>query len=320
MSPEQLRADPVDGRSDVFSLGVVLYECLTGVPLFSGRTLKQMIDEPLPPPEPPSVLNENISEALDAVVLTALEPDVSRRFPSAREMARGIEAAGGNEIWPAEMCGELVTRFFPDRQEQAGQLLQGLPPTTEDPGVTAESGPVFAPSSTLGESSSLAPLDRSFAPAAPGTLVIASTLRSKWPVRGALGAAAILLAAGGAWWALSSAAPAAKISDPPLAPTTPHPSPLPLAGEGQGEGGQRKLEEPVVEKAPAAAEAGWLTVDSKPWARIEVDGKEIGVTPISHYRLKPGPHALEAVRSDGHHQSMKVRISPRHEEKWWVQW
>jgi serine/threonine protein kinase len=344
MSPEQLRAAPVDGRSDVFSLGVVLHECLTGAPLFSGRTLKQMIDDPeREPPDPPSLLNADISEAVDAVVLTALEADASRRFPSAREMARGIEAAGGNEIWPAEMCGELVARFFPDRPEQTRELLQGLPPSAQDRGVTTASGRLFAASSTIDEASSLPRISRSFAPnerALPpdaGTLEIAQTLRANWPIRGALAGAAVLVVAGAALWALSNAAPAAKIVDPPPAPravlgmatptaptaiavrapsapaeTALGPTERSVPGVAAGEHG--------VVPTSAATEVAWLTVDSKPWARIEVDGREIGVTPISHYRLKPGPHALEAVRSDGQHQSLKVRIGPRREEKWLVQW
>jgi hypothetical protein len=122
-----------------------------------------------------------------------------------------------------------------------------------------------------------------------------------------------------AWWALSSAAPAAKIADPAPAPAALAPA-VPATVAAPDLPRAAPAVAPAVEKVPATAEISWLTVDSKPWARIEVDGKEIGVTPISHYRVKPGPHALEAVRSDGQHQSMKVRLSPRHEEKWWVQW
>jgi hypothetical protein len=321
MSPEQLRADPVDGRSDVFSLGVVLHECLTGVPLFSGRTLKQMIDEPLrEPPEPPSALNDQVSGAVDAVVLTALEPDVARRFPSAREMARGIEAAGGNEIWPAEMCGELVAKLFPDRPEQTRALLQGLPPGAEDLGVPTPSAPLFASSATIDQTREEERVSKTFAPEGPATLAIARTFRRSWPARGALGGMAVLAVVGAAWWALFSGTSAPKIADPPPPPHAEAVAPTPKSPAVITPDPASVTPAVVPEPAPAAPDFAWLTVDSRPWARITVDGKEIGVTPISRYRVKPGAHSLEAVRSDGQHQSLKVRINPRREEKWLVPW
>src|SRR5262249_14119184 len=90
MSPEQVRGESVDGRSDIFSVGVVLYEMLTGRPPFSRATaadtmaaiLKEDPGEPLPAGIPP---------ALDRIVSRCLEKARETRYQSARDLAFGLE-------------------------------------------------------------------------------------------------------------------------------------------------------------------------------------------------------------------------------------
>lgn len=94
MSPEQGMDQPVDGRSDIYSLGAVFYEMLTGQVPFNADTLIAVIfkhvQEPLPPPR---TVNPDIPDALDRVVVKAMAKQPDDRFASAREMAAALVAA-----------------------------------------------------------------------------------------------------------------------------------------------------------------------------------------------------------------------------------
>jgi tRNA A-37 threonylcarbamoyl transferase component Bud32 len=93
MSPEQIMGLPVDGRSDLFSTGVVLYQFLTGEKPFAGSattTMQKVLKEE---PLPPSTLNVQLSPAMDAVVRKALAKRADERFQTAQEFADAIRAA-----------------------------------------------------------------------------------------------------------------------------------------------------------------------------------------------------------------------------------
>ncbi len=94
MSPEQVRGAAVDGRSDLFALGVVLYEALSGADPFSGESPSTVLykivhEEPPPIPE----RNQAVPLVLDAVTRRALAKDPDRRYPSARAFAEALKKA-----------------------------------------------------------------------------------------------------------------------------------------------------------------------------------------------------------------------------------
>jgi serine/threonine protein kinase len=92
MSPEQARGETVDARSDLFSLGIVLFELTTGKRLFRGQsdyeTLRLVCDREAPRP---SEIRPSYPVALEAIVIRALSKDPTLRYPSARELYADLE-------------------------------------------------------------------------------------------------------------------------------------------------------------------------------------------------------------------------------------
>jgi serine/threonine protein kinase len=94
-APEQLKHfRNVDGRADIFSAGVVMYQWLTGSLPFDGSTTTEVITQILTSdPEPPSGLNAQIPSSMERIILKALSKDPAERFQSGAEMKRALEIA-----------------------------------------------------------------------------------------------------------------------------------------------------------------------------------------------------------------------------------
>jgi serine/threonine-protein kinase len=93
MSPEQFRGDSVDGRSDLFAVGILLYQMITGVRPFSGpasTVMHQIINDT---PAAPSTLRPGLHPAFDAVVLKAMAKRAEDRYPSAQAFLEALAAA-----------------------------------------------------------------------------------------------------------------------------------------------------------------------------------------------------------------------------------
>jgi hypothetical protein len=90
-SPEQVQRLPADGRSDLYSVGCVLYEMLTGRPPFSGSPRDVLIERLFADPQPPSVHDDAIGPDLDAVVLRSLRRYPVERYATAEAMSQDLE-------------------------------------------------------------------------------------------------------------------------------------------------------------------------------------------------------------------------------------
>ena len=125
MSPEQVRGEPLDGRSDLFSVGVMLHEMLTGQRLFSAKTereeMRMILEAPIPVP---GQLVAGLPADVSRVVLKALARNREERYASGREMARAIEAAAGSLLFDSEQRAAFMHEYFPERMEATRRLLE----------------------------------------------------------------------------------------------------------------------------------------------------------------------------------------------------
>ena len=128
MSPEQITGQPVDQRSDIFSLGIVVWEMLTGKRLFSGTEMPQVshsitYDEH----EPPTRINPELPSMLDFVVARALKKDPAVRYQDADEMAADLHAC------LAELRGRATEPSDPESGSKTVKLDAAGEPTLGAP-------------------------------------------------------------------------------------------------------------------------------------------------------------------------------------------
>jgi eukaryotic-like serine/threonine-protein kinase len=146
LSPEQARGAPVDPRSDLYSLGIVLYEMLTGTVPFTGDTPVEIAMKHLSQvPVPPSELRPEVPHDFDAVVMRALAKDPDQRYASAEEMdadlarvARGVAVSQETE--------DAMTQVLSGAGIAAAQTM-----VTRPRGVAPPAPPPYRPASSYYE-------------------------------------------------------------------------------------------------------------------------------------------------------------------------
>lgn len=127
-SPEQIAGGELDGRSDIFCLGIVLWECLTGQRLFHGPSEAARLDAIRNRPiVPPSSIRPGIPRRLDQIVEKALMRDRDQRFHSAREMAEALSSVmSANSNIASRTIGTWLEQLFgPERAQVKRSTAQG---------------------------------------------------------------------------------------------------------------------------------------------------------------------------------------------------
>jgi eukaryotic-like serine/threonine-protein kinase len=139
LSPEQARGAPVDGTSDLYSTGIVLYELLTGTVPFSGDTPVEIAMKHLSQvPDPPSTHRPEVPRDLDYVALRALAKDPSDRYHSAEEMDSDLERIGRGIGVSAETAEAATTVLA---RTDVGEAATTIRPAA----ATATTGRVYTP-------------------------------------------------------------------------------------------------------------------------------------------------------------------------------
>ena len=268
-SPEQVMGRPVDGRSDIFSLGGVLFEMLTGRAPFGGADLngilKQVLTDPTPPP---SSHNPKLPRAFDHIVAKALAKDPAERYQDADEMARDLRRY---DILDFDTPGPAP-----------------LPPLEHptNPRAMAAAAPDPPPVGAPWWKRKLA------WGAASAALVVVAMAAMLLPRNGSAPAAEVPV--------VSSSGTIAAAAVPPSALPAPDPAPPAASAPATNAAGAVAADAKVAEPAPpppapvVPKPTGRVVFAVQPWGEIYVDGKKRGLSPpTKELRLPPGTHTIE---------------------------
>jgi serine/threonine-protein kinase len=314
MSPEQGRGRRVDARSDIYSLGIVLFELLTGRVPFLGdspvATLLMHVEQP-PPLQAPQL--SQVPESLRGILRRSLAKDPEARFPSAREMGVALRRASGGGA--ATASGQGRAGRPPERRRVLLAALAALglavvavrwaggpqPPRDDRAAAAsdARSPVVTAPPDVPSQRTPERPAERDIArprlpvaqsptprpaPAQPPSASVPSEAARRPVEETSLATPA------------PSPPPSTAASGPAASPASPAPLASPPAAQP--------------ERTVSTAEPGMLVVAVSPWADVAVDGAHVGQTPLRAIALPPGPHSVLLTHPDFQPYPRRVTIRP----------
>ncbi|MGH8727021.1 MAG: serine/threonine protein kinase [Burkholderiales bacterium] len=257
MSPEQALGHTVDSRSDLFSLGVVLYEMLTGRPPFDGDNLNAILYRVMnEEPAPPRSVNARIPPGLSNIILKMMEKKPQRRYASAGQLARELKLF---QTSPAAAATAANSEMTVDAG--AATMIVGARPaaTRKNIAIYAAIG-----AAVLSFAAAAVWLPREERPLPQAPVLPAPRLEAVKP-------------------------PEARKETPVVASTL---SPLETAQESVAV--EPPLPEKLPEVAAAGPALATLSFAIVPWGEIYVDSKKIGVSPpMNKLKVPAGRHKVE---------------------------
>ncbi len=300
MSPEQIQGERVDARSDIYSVGVIFYEMLTGAPPFvrdkQVQILMDHINAPVPPLSTPAG-RPPIPEDVASIVRRCLAKRREERFGGMDELLEALKAVGA--------AGSLGLSTSGEGGVSGGTPVSGVHTVSGDALRASSSGSVTPPA--LGATGPT-PTPSTVSAALPAAAEAAPSGRSGAALTIALSVVCVALAAGIAVALLDpfgGDAPSATESPSPAAgpapiaaPTTDPPAPAdPAPSE------------------PAAIRSVIVELDSTPpGATVRIGEVEYGPTPaqveLTGAQAEPGTELTFAFRADGHHDTTVTRTVP----------
>ena len=147
MSPEMVKGRPLDARSDVFGVGICLYELVTSRRLFAGKndmdTLKLVALASIPPP---SAVAEDPPEQLEAIIMRALRRDPEERFQTAAEMGQALHEfiRSADPLLGPNKLADWMTEHFAEERDEEHERLTMLLKASSDPAVIVARRRFFA--------------------------------------------------------------------------------------------------------------------------------------------------------------------------------
>jgi serine/threonine-protein kinase len=328
MSPEQIEGDPLDARTDVFALGLILWQAVTGTsPDASTETLVIMRERVSSTPIPSArSRNPEVPELLDAILSMALQKKREARFQSAAELHTALEDfLRQGPVCGATQLAALMAERFAEKHAERAQVISRLSTEAATPRFTTSTIQALAPRSetTTGLRQVVPPVAAaaasSDASAGEKSVEIEISELAATPRSRALPIIVVLLLVLGvstgavlAWkarggdearvepvptvTALPLPTPTPAPVDPPrpepvVAPT-PTPTPEPVAVTPS----VKPLPAVPGKRAPAAT--GLLRLDTVPWTAVYLNGKKLGDTPLVDVKVPAGSLELTLVNED----------------------
>jgi len=268
MSPEQAVGRSLDARSDVFSMGSILYELLTGQRAFDGKHVEETLTKvSSQPPTPIYQLNPDVPIELIEIVHRAMAKDPSDRYQSAAEMRNDLV-----QVAAREDGGRRAT----------------LPPETVVPPLNRRNARLVVAAVAVSASIVILALEQPrLTPAGP-------QVRAASPDAALPDTAAAAPAAAPALTPADPPVQVAMVKDVPVRPFSALPLPRPVKPKPKAARSNPAPVETVALAPPAAPVDGTVTLGIAPWGEIIVDGSSHGVSPpLTHLALAPGVHTIE---------------------------